>query len=311
MKRPRRPPARAEQRASSEPTSAPREHARTRRKTSASETRPHSGPPREPAAPPRSRGQVPQDETQKVYGLSAVLAVMAQRPEQVLSIAHTRATRHALANTLREAARRRIAYREVDDEELARIAGSLHHEGVCLLAVEPREPELAALASRTDPAGIMVALDGVQNPHNVGAILRSAAFFGAAGLLLGGQRGARAEGLPPAALRVAEGGAEHVGVLRVPELMQALAELKRSGLRIVGADAHAQHSLAELRWPARAVLVLGSEAEGLRKEVLALCDVTARIVGRGAIESLNVSVAAGVMLASYAASLSSGSKTPR
>jgi TrmH RNA methyltransferase len=288
MKRPRLPPARAEQRPSAERT-----------------------PARKPAPPERSRGQIPQDETQKVYGLSAVLAVMAQRPEQVLSIAHTRATRHALANALREAARRRIAYREVDDEELARIAGSLHHEGVCLLAVEPRVPELDALARRTDPAGIIVALDGVQNPHNAGAVLRSAAFFGAAGLVLAGQRGARAEGLPPAALRVAEGGAEHVGVLRVPELMPALRTLKQSGLRIVGADAHAKHSLAELHWPARAVLVLGSEAEGLRKEVLALCDVTARIVGRGAIESLNVSVAAGVMLASYAASPSCNTKAPR
>jgi len=228
---------------------------------------------------------------------------MAQRPDQVLSIAHTRAARKPLAGALREAARRRIAYREVDEEELSRIAGSLHHEGVCVLARELAAPDLETMARRTEPRGLIVALDGVQNPHNIGAILRSAAFFGAVGLVLAGQRGARADGLPPAALRVAEGGAEHVGVLRVPDLVTALRQLAQAGLSIVGADAHAERSLAALRWPPRAVLVLGSEAAGLAPEVRAMCDVTARVVGRGALESLNVSVAAGVMLASHAASL--------
>jgi len=231
-----------------------------------------------------------------------VLAVMAQRPDQVLSIAHTRAARKPLANALREAARRRIAYREVDEDELARIAGSLHHEGVCVLAREPAAPDLETIARRTRPRGLIVALDGVQNPHNIGAILRSAAFFGAAGLVLGGQRGARAEGLPPAALRVAEGGAEHVGVVRVPDLVAALHQLAQAGLSIVGADAHAERSLTELRWPPRVVLVLGSEAAGLAREVRDMCSATVRVVGRGALESLNVSVAAGVMLASHAAS---------
>jgi TrmH RNA methyltransferase len=246
---------------------------------------------------------VPLEQTQKVYGLSAVRAVVAQRPEQVLSIAHTRAVRQVLADVLREAARRRIAYREVNEDELSRIAGSLHHEGVCVLALEPAAPELETLARRTEPSGLIVALDGVQNPHNVGAILRSAAFFGAVGLVLAGQRGARAEGLPPAALRVAEGGAEHVGVLRIPDLVPALRQLAQAGLSIVGADAHAKRSLTELHWPPRAVLVLGSEAVGLAREVREMCDVTVRVVGRGAVESLNVSVAAGVMLASHANSL--------
>lgn len=259
-------------------------------------------PPAQPSQRDRAAARVPLEETQKVYGISAVLAVLAQRPEQVLSIAYSRAARKPLANALREAARRRIAYREVDEEELARIAGSLHHEGVCVLAREPAALDLAAMVRRTEPRGLILALDGVQNPHNVGGILRSAAFFGAAGLVLGGQRGARAEGLPPAALRVAEGGAEHVGVLRVSELAPALRQLARAGLRVIGADAHAKSSLTELSWPARTVLVLGSEAEGLARDVRALCDATVRIVGRGALESLNVSVAAGVMLASHAAS---------
>lgn len=269
--------------------------------------RPQKAPKTPAPANPRQRAgaaeRVPLEETQKVYGISAVRAVVAQRPEHVLSIAHTRATRKLLADVLREAARRRIAYREVDDEELSRIAGSLHHEGVCVLAREPAAPDLEAIVRRTQPSGLIVALDGVQNPHNIGGILRSAAFFGAVGLVFAGQRGARAEGLPPAALRVAEGGAEHVGVLRVSDLVATLRQLSQAGLSIVGADAHAKRSLRELRWPSRAVLVLGSEAEGLAREVREMCDVTVRVVGRGALESLNVSVAAGVMLASHAGSL--------
>jgi RNA methyltransferase, TrmH family len=256
-----------------------------------------------PAQRARASERVPLEETQKVYGIAAVLAVVARRPEQVLSIAHTPAARKLLASALREAARRRIAYREVNEEELTRIAGSLHHEGVCVLAREPAAPDLETLARRTEPRGLIVALDGVQNPHNIGAILRSAAFFGAAGLVLAGQRGARAEGLPPAALRVAEGGAEHVGVLRVSDLLATLQKLAQAGLSIVGADAHAERSLTDLRWPPRTVLVLGSEADGLAREIREMCHVTVRVMGRGALESLNVSVAAGVMLASHAGSL--------
>jgi TrmH RNA methyltransferase len=256
----------------------------------------------QPALPARAqqgRAIIPVDEAQKVYGISAALAVMATRPDQVLRIAHTQTARKALAPALREAARLRIAYREVSDEELSRMAGSVHHEGVCLLAAEPRAPELAELARRAAPRGLLVALDQVANPHNVGAIVRSAAFFGAAGLVLAGALGKRS-GLPPAAVRVAEGGAEHLGVARVPELADALRELKAEGMGIVGADAHASTPLHELRWPERAVLVLGSEDLGLTPDVRAACDVSVRIAGNGAIESLNVSVAAGVLIASYA-----------
>jgi TrmH RNA methyltransferase len=235
----------------------------------------------------------------RVYGLSAALAVLAQRPEQVKNIAHTSAVRAQIGEALREAARRRIAYREVSDAELGRMAGSLHHEGICLLVKEQPLASLAELARRTEPRGLLLALDGVSNPHNVGAILRSAAFFGARGMIIAGLGGRRG-GLPGAAVRIAAGAAEHVPIARVDDLAAALVELSAAGLTVVGADTHASAPLSELRWPESCVLVMGSEDVGLAKPVRARCDTLVRIAGSGAVESLNVSVAAGVVLASFA-----------
>lgn len=235
----------------------------------------------------------------RVYGLSAALAVLARRPEQVKNIAHTSAVRAEIGEALREAARRRIAYREVSDAELGRMAGSIHHEGICLLVKERPLASLAELAQRTAPRGLVIALDRVSNPHNVGAILRSAAFFGARGMIVSGLGGRRG-GLPAAAVRIAAGAAEHMPIARVDDLGAALRELSASGLAVVGADAHASATLSELRWPERCVLVMGSEDLGLSKPVRGRCDLLIRIAGSGAVESLNVSVAAGVVLASFA-----------
>jgi TrmH RNA methyltransferase len=230
-----------------------------------------------------------------VYGLSAALAVFEQRPELVVSIAHTREVRREVANMLREAARRRIAYREVEDDALAEMADSVHHEGVCLLVrVEPGM-ELGELAELTGDRGLIVALDEVQNPHNLGAVLRSAAYFGAFGLIVGADKK-----LTPSARRIAEGGAEHVPVVSVASLPSALKLLADDGFAIVGADTRAKVQLRAFKWPKRAVLVLGHEREGLSKPVRTACNTLVRIEGTKAVESLNVSVAAGVLLASYA-----------
>jgi TrmH RNA methyltransferase len=249
--------------------------------------------------PEPNRHKRPVAATERVYGLAAALAVLRNRPEQVVNIAHTANVRRALGSALSDAARRKIAYREVGDEELARMAGSVHHEGVCLLVRERALVSLAELARRAEPSGLLVALDRVTNPHNVGAVLRSAAFFGVPGMLLADTERPL---LTAAATRVAEGGAEHVGVAHVAALVSALGELRSSGFVVVGADASAEVTLPALRWPTRVVLVLGSEDQGMSAAVKQTCDQLVRIDGGGAMESLNVSVAAGVLLASYQAS---------
>ena len=241
----------------------------------------------------------PRDDAQpveRIYGLAAALAVLEVRPDDVLRLAYSPKARAPLANALRAAAKRRIAYRELSDDELKTMAGAVHHEGVCVLARPRPEPTPDELAARTQPRGLIAALDGVDNPHNVGAVLRSAAFFGLAGLLIADpQRRA----LPSSARRIAEGGAEHVPYVHVPELAPALRALQQRGLQIVGTDSQRGTPLGDFRWPPRAVLVLGAEDQGLSPQVRPLCTTTIRIPGTPAIQSLNVSAAAAILFSTH------------
>jgi TrmH RNA methyltransferase len=245
----------------------------------------------------REKSGAPREKLERIYGLSAALAAFAHRPEDIVSIAHTQDVRRALAEVLRAAARRRIAYREVDDETLSELAQSVHHEGVCLLARPPAPLDDAGLSALADDDGLLLALDGVENPHNVGAILRSAAYFGVRALVLVDASGSK---VTAASRRVAEGGAEAVQVARVTDLAVALRTLRDEGFSVFGADARATVQLTGVRWPARSVLVLGHEQHGLTPAVRKACTTLVSIAGTGAVESLNVSVAAGIFMASFA-----------
>lgn len=249
------------------------------------------------ASPARGGARSDRESTERVVGLAAARAVLEKRPHDVLNVAHSPEARYQVADLLRAAAAHRIAYRELPREELDRLAGTLHHEGVCL-RVRARPPfGVLQLISAFERGGFGVVLDGVENPHNIGALLRSAAYFGARAMLVrgGGTR------LVPAATRIAEGGAEHVPVCFVDDLREAIAALKRAQVAIVAADAHGGEPLHQFRWPERSVIVLGAERAGLSKAVLSQGTKRVHIPGTGRVESLNVSVAAGILMASAAA----------
>jgi TrmH RNA methyltransferase len=182
----------------------------------------------------------------------------------------------------------------VESDELARLADTVHHEGVCLLARQRAEVRVDDLVQTLRDGGLLLALDRVENPHNIGALLRSAAYFGASGLIAVTPRIAS---LPPAAVRIAEGGAEYVPTCLVSELAGPLAQLRAAGIAVIGADAGAGTSAEALRFPRRAALVLGSERHGLAPDVKQRCTELVHIPGTDAVESLNVSVAAGILLA--------------
>ena len=152
---------------------------------------------------------------------------------------------------------------------------------------------LAGIAAKTI-SGPFLLLDGVQNPHNFGSILRSAAHFGCGGVI------GEAAQLPPlsaASLRVAEGGAESVPLVAVEDPVATLGALKKLGVRVVSTTSRAETPIAAAGLSRDVVLILGSEAEGVSPRLARLADLQVRIPGCGAVQSLNVAVACGIVLA--------------
>jgi 23S rRNA (guanosine2251-2'-O)-methyltransferase len=176
-------------------------------------------------------------------------------------------------------------------EELARRCGSPAHQGVCA-EVEPfRYVDAAELLARPRP--LLVALDQVQDPQNLGAICRSAECAGADGVVLPERRSAE---VTPAVCKASAGAVEHLAIARVRNLADFLAAARRSGLWCYGADARAPVAHDAVDYAGGAVIVLGSEGRGLRPRVAAGCDQLVSIPLRGRIASLSVSAAAAVLL---------------
>lgn len=176
-------------------------------------------------------------------------------------------------------------------EELERLCGSPDHQGV-VAEVDPypyADPE--TLLSSED--ALVVVLDQVQDPHNLGAVCRAAEVAGATGVVIPERRAAS---VTPAACKASAGAVEHLAVARVRNVADWLAETKETGAWVYGAAAEAERLYTDVDWSGRAVLVLGSEGSGLRPRVADSCDELISIPVAGRVESLNASVAAAVIL---------------
>ncbi|GAB4202824.1 MAG: hypothetical protein OHK0013_16430 [Sandaracinaceae bacterium] len=233
-----------------------------------------------------------------VYGHRACLAVLAKRPDAIVEALVSPASRRE-AEPLLRALRGRV--RELPDAQLARVAGTGHHEGV-VLRTTPRKwasgKELRALLDPKRPEAarrVAIALDRVRNPYNIGATLRSAAFFGIDAAVLGAP--APHPALPPDAARVAEGGAEHLVLSRTTDLAETLARLREHGVFVYGAENDGALDVMGLAFHRPCVLVFGHEREGISERVRAQCHAMVAIRGTGAIDSLNVSIAASLLIA--------------
>ena len=178
-------------------------------------------------------------------------------------------------------------------EELERLCGSPDHQGV-VAEVDPYPyADPGSLFDGDDGQGLVVALDQIQDPHNLGAVCRAAEVAGAAGVVIPERRAAS---ITPAACKASAGAVEHLPVARVRNLADWLAEAKQATAWIYGADADAERHYTAVDWAGRAVLVLGSEGKGLRQRVARSCDELVSIPGSGQVGSLNASVAAAVIL---------------
>jgi len=230
------------------------------------------------------------------HAVEAALANPARRCQRLLALRETAAEAETLLRNAR-ARPPRAGLETVERRALEKILpqGAVH-QGLALAAEPLPAGDLDAILAAESPPGvprIVVALDQVTDPHNVGAILRSAAAFGALAMIVP-EHGAPS--ITGALAKAASGALEEVPLLRVVNLSRALEKLKQAGFWSLGLDEHAEQTIAELDLPERVTLVLGAEGSGLRRMTREHCDFLARLPTRSAMASLNVSNAAAVAL---------------
>jgi len=242
----------------------------------------------------RSRGKP--SKLLRIAGLPAVSALFASAPQRVERLFFDQRARSQVGDFCAELARARKSYRMVSSDELERVAGSVMHGGVVALA-QPKPVPMLDLANVTDWArdgALLLLLDGIGNPHNLGAIARTAAFFGLPRMVLSDHPSQA--GPSDASYRVAEGGLEYVELYRSVRFTQALQRLRRS-YRVIGTAAGKGQPLdAALESEKALALVLGNEEHGLPHATLAACDAIVTIPGAGFVQSLNVAASAAILL---------------
>jgi len=236
-------------------------------------------------------------DEQRLYGINAIRALFARRPQALRKLYLSEARVPELREILKWCATHRVGYRVVEEDDLRRLAASSHHEGVVADVLRAPMPRLDAWLPALPPGPCCVLwLDGVGNPHNLGAILRSAANFGVAGVIVPAHASLQVSG---AAARVAEGGAEMVPLVRADGGSDPFAALRAAGFTPVATLVHGGDDVFADPLPARVVYVMGAEQAGMDRGLAASCDRRISIPGTGAVESLNVATATGVLLAEW------------
>lgn len=231
------------------------------------------------------------DDTTRLYGVHAVEAALRNPHRTIRRLLMTENAENRLkdAVSLRQVQPQRVTPRDLD-----RLLGpDTVHQGVVLETEPLDEPSLANVATAADATGPVVILDHVTDPHNVGAILRSCAAFGASALIMTRRHSPPLTGT---LAKSASGALEHVPVVLVQNLARALTELKELGFTAIGLDDSADSYLEDEPFAGRVALVLGAEGKGLRELTRASCARLYRITTQGPIASLNVSNAAAVSL---------------
>jgi 23S rRNA (guanosine2251-2'-O)-methyltransferase len=235
-------------------------------------------------------------QTNYIHGFHAIIAKLRHQPDAVLEI-FIDADRHdaRARDLMKHAELQKVRVVPVDAGRLEGMAGGGHrHQGVVArVSVESRPVALDDVLDTLEEPPFLLILDGLQDPHNLGACLRVADAVGAHAVIAPKDR---AVGLTQTAIKVASGAAESVPYVTVTNLARALRELKERGVWIVGADASAEADLYTAEWPQATAWVLGAEGEGMRRLTRETCDQLVSIPMVGSVQSLNVSVAAGICL---------------
>lgn len=239
---------------------------------------------------------------QVIFGIHAVQAALEQAVAEPATASvqelwldsRRQDQRHALLQQL--AADAGIVVHEADRTTLARLAPEGRHQGVVARISQPLvrdEADLSRLLENLETPAFFLVLDGVQDPHNLGACLRSADAAGVHGVIVPRDR---AVSLTPTVIKVASGAAQTVAFFQVTNLARTLRDLKQAGVWLLALDGQAEQSLYETDLTGPVAIVMGAEGQGLRRLTREQCDFLVAIPMAGSVESLNVSVATGVCL---------------
>ena len=237
---------------------------------------------------PRGSGHLPSPDNDLIYGIHAVAAALANPQRRHV---HLWATENGLARLSEEGGktdmRAEIVHPRILDHLLS--GQDAVHQGVLLETKPLHQPRL----DQIDRTGLVVLLDQVTDPHNVGAILRSCAAFAVTALVTTTRHAPHETGV---FFKAASGATEHVPIVRVTNLARAIEELKAYGFSIVGLDSEADITLDQAAVKKPLALVLGAEGRGLRQKTREMCESLVRLDMPGAIKSLNVSIATAISL---------------
>ena len=235
-----------------------------------------------------------------VYGLIPVIEALRAGKRQIEEITILEGAKPERLRHLLELAREvRVPIRRVPRIELDRTLGEVNHQGVVARIAAARYTDADELLESLDTKigtqdpPLVLGLDGIEDPRNMGSILRTAECAGVHGVFIPERRAA---GLTEVVARVAAGALEYVPVARVTNLVRLIGQLKERNIWVVGTAAEAPREYTDWDWNLPVAIVLGNEGHGLHRLVSERCDALVRIPVSGSLESLNVSVAAGVLL---------------
>lgn len=234
-------------------------------------------------------------QTRHIFGFHAIMSRLRQNPDSIKEIYIDSARHDHRARDLCKLAEiKNVRLILCDNTRLARIVGTLRHQGVVanITATQSYVAIEDILETLSEPA-LFLILDGIKDPHNLGACLRVADALGAHAVIAPKDRSV---GLTATVHKVASGAADTVPFVTVTNLARTLRELKQHGIWIIGTAADASHTLETIALDGPVAWVLGAEHEGMRRLTREICDQLVRIPMVGSVESLNVSVSAGICL---------------
>ena len=228
----------------------------------------------------RDRAKHKKQEEFTLYGWNACMSAFKKRPESLLRLFFSRTRTTELKAVKAWCAEKKLPFRQLDQESLNKVASGTHHEGIVMVVRPfPCGSVYKLIRGNIPKNGLVVALDGIENPHNQGAIQRSCAYFAANGLIV--PNSGTVTGITPSAARMAEGGWESVPIYSSNDLSSSLRDLREQGWYVVGTDLSAKESLSSAKITFPTVLVFGNEQKGLSDRVKRRCDTLVNIPGKG------------------------------